>query len=452
MNSLNPATGPPLAHYPEHTPAQVEAIRTASQSALRCWRNHRTHERAACLHAAADALEANGPRLAALVTQEMGKPVFESHAEIKRCVNVCRFYADHAADMLAPRTVPGIVPAAEVVCHPLGAVLGIMPWNFPFWQVMRFAAPALMAGNAVLIKHAPNVTGCALALEELLGACGMPDDLFRVLVLPEDRVAAVIEDRRVRGISLTGSCRAGSAVAAVAGRALKKTVLELGGSDPFIVLEDADLDKAVATAVGARFYNGGQTCISAQRFLVHKKVAKAFASAVAHGVSQLRVGDPQDPHTRIGPLARRDLRDTLERQVNESVRLGARVALEGGSVDGPGFYYRPVVLEGVRPGMPVFEEEVFGPVASVTSVEDAAEALRLANMTRYGLGASVWTANVSLGRKLADNLEAGAVAVNALLKSDPRLPFGGVKDSGYGRELGREGLLEFVNVKTLRTP
>jgi succinate-semialdehyde dehydrogenase/glutarate-semialdehyde dehydrogenase len=452
MKSLNPATGCVIAQYAEHTPAQVEDILASNQTALRCWRGHRIEERAACLHRVADMMSAGISDLAGLITLEMGKPTGEALAEIKRCVNVCRFYADHAAAMLAPETPAGAPEGASIVYEPLGAVLAIMPWNFPFWQVMRAAAPVLMAGNSFLLKHAPSVTGCALAVEKLFAGSGVPADLMRTLVLSEERTAAVIEDRRVRAVTLTGSCRAGSAVAALAGRALKKAVLELGGSDPFIVLEDADLDLAVHTAVGARFYNGGQTCVSAKRFLVARPVARIFEERMARSVSLLKLGDPTSPEVRIGPMARDDLRQALDRQVNESLAQGARMVLPGGPVPGPGFFYRPVVLAGVRVGMPVFEEEVFGPVASITTFSDPEEALRLANKTRFGLGASVWSRDTALARKIAGLIEAGTVAVNTLVKSDPRLPFGGVKDSGFGRELGRHGLLEFVNVKTYRLP
>ncbi|KAF0235391.1 MAG: succinate-semialdehyde dehydrogenase [Desulfovibrionaceae bacterium] len=452
MISTNPATGQEIARYEWHTPAQVEDILAVNQTALRCWRNFRIPERGACLHKAADILTARTTELAGLITREMGKPAGEALAEMKRCVNVCRFYADHAEDMLRPEKPAGAPEDASIVFDPLGAVLAIMPWNFPFWQVLRCAAPVLMAGNSFLLKHAPSVTGCALAVEEIFSQCGMPADLMRTLVLPDERVAAVIEDRRVRAVSLTGSCRAGAAVAAAAGGALKKAVLELGGSDPFIVLADADLTLAATSAVGARFYNAGQTCVSAKRFLVARPVVNEFIERMAHGVSLLKMGDPTRPEVRIGPMARDDLRRNLERQVSESVAMGARVVLEGGPEPGPGFYFRPVILADVRPGMPVFEEEVFGPVASVTTVQDAEEALRLANRTRFGLGASVWSRNAALAHKLAGLIEAGTVAVNALVKSDPRLPFGGVKDSGFGRELGRQGLLEFVNAKVLRLP
>ncbi|WP_243359784.1 NAD-dependent succinate-semialdehyde dehydrogenase [Fundidesulfovibrio terrae] len=452
MQSINPATGQLVAEYPEHTPAQVEAILAGNHTALRCWRTHSVRERAACLHKAADILAERTQELAGLITLEMGKPVGEALAEIKRCVNVCRFYADSAEQMLAPEYPPGAPPDARIVFDPLGSVLAVMPWNFPLWQAMRCAAPALMAGNAFLLKHAPSVTGCALALEKVLAASGLPEDLFRVLVVAEDRVAGIIADARVRAVSLTGSCRAGAAVAEAAGRSLKKAVLELGGSDPFIVLEDADLDTAVHTAVGARFYNGGQTCVSAKRFLVARAVLARFEERMAKSVKLLKMGDPTHPEVRIGPMARSDLRRNLDRQVRESVSMGARVVVEGGPVDGPGFYFRPVVLSGVKPGMPVFDEEVFGPVASIISVTDAQEALRLANQTRFGLGASVWSRDVAKATKLASFVEAGTVAVNTLVKSDPRLPFGGVKDSGFGRELGRQGLMEFVNVKVMRIP
>ncbi|GFK94785.1 Succinate semialdehyde dehydrogenase [NAD(P)+] Sad [Fundidesulfovibrio magnetotacticus] len=452
FKSINPATGREATSFEEHTPAQVEAILADMRNAQRCWRNFRLDERAECLRRVADNLAERAQDYARLITAEMGKPIGESLAEITRCANVCRFYADHGPAMLAPETPEGAPQGARIVHEPLGIVLAVMPWNFPFWQVLRAAAPALLAGNAFLCKHAPSVTGCSLALEEALSGVGMSDGLYRALVVRDERVAAVVEDPRVRAVSLTGSRRAGAAVAEAAGRAVKKCVLELGGSDPFIVLADADLDLAVHTAVGARFYNAGQTCISAKRFLVDRQVVREFEERLTRSVGLLKMGDPLRPETRIGPMARADLREALDRQVRGSLDMGARMILEGGPVPGEGFFYRPAVLAGVRPGMPVFEEEVFGPVASVTSVDGPGEALRLANQTRYGLGASVWTRDLALGAKLAGNIEAGNVAVNTLLKSDPRLPFGGVKDSGYGRELGRSGLLEFVNAKVLRLP
>lgn len=450
MKSINPATGVTVAEYAEHTPPQVEEILCANQMALRCWRNHGLKERAACLRQAANRMTAQSDNLAALITLEMGKPIREARSEVARCAQVCRHYADHAAAMLAPERPAGAPEDARVVFEPLGAVLAVMPWNFPLWQAVRCAAPALMAGNSFLLKHAPSVTGCALALEQLFAACGMPDDLFRVLVMHESRVAGVIGDRRVRAVSLTGSCRAGAAVAEAAGRSLKKAVLELGGSDPFIVLEDADLDKAAATGVEGRFVNAGQTCVSAKRFLVARGVVRDFEQRMAKGVGKLEVGDPNRPEVRIGPMAREDLRDALDRQVRESVAMGARVVVEGGPLPGPGYFYKPAVLADVRPGMPVFEEEVFGPVACITTVSDPEEALRLANQTRFGLGASIWSRNAALASKLAGLIEAGTVAVNSPVKSDVRLPFGGVKDSGFGRELGRQGIMEFVSVKTLR--
>ncbi|MBI4805458.1 MAG: NAD-dependent succinate-semialdehyde dehydrogenase [Desulfovibrio sp.] len=452
MKSINPATGAVVAEYDEHTPTQVEQILSANQMALHCWRNHSLSERAACLHKAAERMAERSEELAGLITLEMGKPIGESLSEMKRCVNVCRFYADNAEEMLRPEKPAGAPEDASVVFDPLGAVLAVMPWNFPFWQVLRCAAPVLMAGNSFLLKHAPSVTGCALAVQDIFAGCGFPPDLMRTLILAEERVASVIADRRVRAVSLTGSCRAGAAVAALAGASLKKAVLELGGSDPFIVLADADIIQAATAAVGARFYNAGQTCVSAKRFLVERPVVGDFIERMAHGVGLLKMGDPTRPEVRIGPMARDDLRRNLERQVSESVAMGARVVLEGGPEAGPGFYFRPVILADVRPGMPVFEEEVFGPVASITTVSDAEDALRLANSTRFGLGGSVWSSNARLARKMAGLIEAGTVAVNALVKSDPRLPFGGVKDSGFGRELGRHGLMEFVSVKTLRIP
>src|SRR5438093_595911 len=380
---------------------------------------------------------------------EMGKPLMQGEAEAEKCAWVCDYYAEHAERFLADEPRETDASKAFVRFDPIGPVLAIMPWNFPFWQVFRFAAPALMAGNAGLLKHAPNVTRCALGIEAIFQEAGFPEGLFRALILSNEAAATVIADPRVRAGAVTGSDRAGSQVAERAGRHLKKTVLELGGSDPFIVLEDADLARAAKVAAEARLQNSGQSCIAAKRFIVADRVAGQFTERLTAEMASRRVGDPLDPATAVGPQARLDLRANLHRQVEESVRRGAQLVLGGRLPDGPGAFYPPTVLTAVRPGTPAFDEETFGPVAAVMVARDDADAVRIANASVYGLGASVWTADPARGERIARELEAGSVFVNGLVKSDPRLPFGGVKRSGYGRELSEYGLREFVNIKTV---
>ena len=380
---------------------------------------------------------------------EMGKPLAQGVAEAEKCAWVCDYYADQAAAMLADQPRQTDAARSYVRFEAIGPVLAIMPWNFPFWQVFRFAAPALAAGNAGLLKHAPNVSRCALEIEQVFRDAGLPDGLFRSVFLSNDAAAGVIADPRVRAVTLTGSDRAGSQVAEHAGRHLKKTVLELGGSDPFIVLEDADLARAVQIAAEARLQNSGQSCIAAKRFIVVEPIARDFLARFTAAMGSRRVGDPLDPAISIGPQARLDLRENLHRQVRESVQRGAQVVLGGQLPEGPGAFYPPTVLTAVQPGMPAFDEETFGPVAAVVRAKDEADAIRIANASQYGLGASVWTADRARGERVARAIEAGSVFVNGLVKSDPRLPFGGVKRSGFGRELSEYGLREFVNIKTV---
>jgi succinate-semialdehyde dehydrogenase/glutarate-semialdehyde dehydrogenase len=380
---------------------------------------------------------------------EMGKPLAQGVAEAEKCAWVCDYYADQAAAMLADQPRQTDAARSYVRFEAIGPVLAIMPWNFPFWQVFRFAAPALAAGNAGLLKHAPNVSRCALEIEQVFRDAGLPDGLFRSVFLSNEAAAGVIADPRVRAVTLTGSDRAGSQVAEGAGRHLKKTVLELGGSDPFIVLEDADLARAAQIAAEARLQNSGQSCIAAKRFIVVEPIARDFLERFTAAMGARRVGDPLDPAISIGPQARLDLRENLHRQVRESVQRGAQVVLGGQLPEGPGAFYPPTVLTAVQPGMPAFDEETFGPVAAVVRAKDEADAIRIANASQYGLGASVWTADRARGERVAREIEAGSVFVNGLVKSDPRLPFGGVKRSGFGRELSEYGLREFVNIKTV---
>jgi succinate-semialdehyde dehydrogenase / glutarate-semialdehyde dehydrogenase len=449
IESIDPATGKVIARFAVHTPDQIEQAIAGADSAQQGWRTATFEERGAAMRRLAAHLRERRDEYAHLITAEMGKPISESLGEIDKCAWACVFYADQAAGFLADEVVATNASRSLVAYEPLGIVLAIMPWNYPFWQVLRFAAPALMAGNGALLKHASNVSQCALALESAFKAAAFPSGLFRTLLLPGAAVEPVVRDRRVRAVTLTGSSETGARVAAIAGGALKKTVLELGGSDPYIVLADADVAAAATTAARARNQNTGQSCIAAKRFLVADAIGDEFEARFAQAVGALRVGDPLDPATQVGPLARADLREALERQVDESVRQGARVLVGGARRSGPGFYYEPTVLAGIRDDMPVFAEETFGPVAAVRRVADAEEAIAVANASEYGLGASIWTADVARGEALARRIESGAVFVNGMVASDPRLPFGGVKRSGYGRELGPFGIREFTNVQTI---
>jgi succinate-semialdehyde dehydrogenase/glutarate-semialdehyde dehydrogenase len=449
LQSVNPATGKPLRTYPDH---DLEACLRRLDTALRAlegWRGLPFAERAAPLRRAADLLAERKGRYARLMAEEMGKPIAAAEAEIHKCAWNCRHYADHAERYLAPEEIPTDARRSLIRFDPLGVVLAIMPWNFPFWQVFRFSAPALMAGNAALLKHASNVPGCALAIEEIWRDAGLPPGLFQTLLIGAGPVEALLADPRVAAVTLTGSEAAGAKVAAAAGRHLKKCVLELGGSDPFVVFADADLEGALSTAVQARCSNAGQSCIAAKRFVVHERVAPAFEAELAKRFDALRVGDPLDRATQVGPLAREDLVADIERQVRESVARGARLVTGGRRLDRPGFYYAPTVLADVRRGMPAADEETFGPAAAILTFRGEDEAVRIANDTPYGLGASLWTRDEARIARLVPKIEAGSVFVNGQVKSDPRLPFGGVKRSGFGRELGREGIREFVNVKTV---
>ncbi|QRP47717.1 NAD-dependent succinate-semialdehyde dehydrogenase [Amycolatopsis sp. FDAARGOS 1241] len=446
IESVNPATGKPLSTYDLHTAAEVDAALDGAVAAQAQWREKPLTERVALLRELAAVLRAGKAEYATLITAEMGKPLAESEAEIEKCALNCVHYAEHAAEYLAEHQV---LAQASVVVEPLGVVLAVMPWNYPFWQFFRFAAPALAAGNGAILKHATNVPGCALAIEDVFRKAGTPAGLVRSLLVDVGEVARLIADDRIAAVTLTGSTRVGALVASQAGAALKKQVLELGGSDPFVVLADADVAAAAETAVKARFLNTGQSCVNAKRFIVDESVADEFADAFTAAVARLRVGDPAEADTTVGPLAREDLRDGLADQVRRTVEAGGVVRTGGEPVAGPGYFYAPTVLDHVKPGMAAFEEETFGPVAAIVRVSGDDEALALANDTEFGLGAAVWTASPERAQRFAKGLEAGAVFVNSMVASDPRLPFGGIKKSGYGRELGADGIREFVNVKTV---
>jgi acyl-CoA reductase-like NAD-dependent aldehyde dehydrogenase len=454
VQTVNPADGTPLAAYPAMGATEVEAAVTAGEAAARAWGRRPVAERAALLTALASHLRGDAERYAALVTAEMGKPLGEARGEVEKSAVTADHYAAHAPALLAPREVDLGTPGtrAFVRAEPIGLVLAVMPWNFPVWQVMRFAIPTLAAGNGVLLKHSPNVTGSALALTQSFVAAGFPRDLVTALVVPEPEVPGTVErliaDDRVAAVTLTGSNRAGAMVGAAAGRAAKKSVLELGGSDAFVVLADADVPAAASAAVRARFTNAGQSCVCAKRFVVHTAVAEEFTELFVAGVRALVVGDPTDPDTDVGPLARPDLRDALQRQVDESVAQGARLVVGGSVVDGSGCFYAPTVLLDTGPGMPVFDEETFGPVAAVTTARDDEELVALADATPFGLGLSVWGADTDHALDVAARLTSGAAFVNAVVASDPRVPFGGTRRSGYGRELAEAGVLEFTNQRT----
>ena len=449
MESVNPATEERIAVYQEWSDSELETALAKVHAAWPAWRDASFAQRADLMRRAARVLRERRDEYARLMATEMGKPVSGGRAEIDKCALGCDYYADTAAGHLAPEPVKTEATKSYVRYEPLGPVLAVMPWNFPFWQVLRFAAPALMAGNVGLLKHASNVTGCALAIEDVFRRAGFPASVFRTLLVGSSRIESVIKDDRVAAATLTGSEPAGMAVGSQAGKALKPSVLELGGSDPFIVLEDADVATAARVGAQARTINSGQSCIAAKRFIVVEQVADAFLRAFTEHMGALRMGDPLIDSTEVGPLARGDLREELHEQVRRCVTAGAKTILGGEPAEGRGFFYPPTVLSDVAPGMPAYEEELFGPVAGVIRVKDTDQAIRVANDSRFGLGASLWTGDLVLAESLVPRIEAGAVFVNTLVKSDPRLPFGGIKKSGYGRELGRHGIQAFVNVKTV---
>ncbi|MGI3776695.1 MAG: aldehyde dehydrogenase family protein, partial [Janthinobacterium lividum] len=443
-------TGVVIERFAFQGSGEVERLLAGAEAAFRVWRDMPVGERARVYVAFAATLRARAEEVAGAITREMGKVVAESRAEVEKCAATAEWFAAYGPGMLAdePVAVEGS-DAVHVAWRPVGLVLGIMPWNFPLWQAVRAAVPVMLSGNGFVLKAAPNVMRCAFLLRDAWEDSGLPRGLFCVLNAGNDAVAGVIEDRRVAGVTLTGSARAGAAVAALAGRALKKSVLELGGVDPFVVLADADLDAAVAAGVGARFGNAGQVCLAAKRFIVEAPVVEAFAERFVAAARRLRVGDPFDPATDMGPMAREDLRDGVHEQVTRSVAQGARLLLGGRPADGPGWFYEPTVLGGVRPGMAAFEEEVFGPVAALVVARDAEDALGLANDSEYGLSGSLWTADLARAGDMARRMETGGVFVNGASASNPRTPVGGVKKSGYGRELSHFGVREFANAQTV---
>jgi len=446
LKSVNPYNPARIVNYPQASDKEIGERLEKAVAAFALFRNTTFEQRAVAMNQAAAILRERRRGFAEKITEEMGKPVAESEAEVEKCAWVCEFYAEHAAHFLKTERISTEARESMVIFRPLGPVLAVMPWNFPFWQVFRFAAPALMAGNTVLLKHASNVQGCALAIEEIFLEAGYDAGVFQNLAIGGNRVAAVIEREEVTAVTLTGSEAAGTAVAAVAGKHLKKCVLELGGNNAFVVLEDADLELALQVALPARLQNGGQSCIAAKRFILEKGIAGDFTEGLINRVKGLVIGDPMDPETQVGPLSSEKQALEVEQQVKRSLSKGARLLL-GGKRDGT--LYEPAILTGVEPGMPVFDEEVFGPVFSITEVSSAERALEVSNQSRFGLGMQLFTRSEKLASQFIEGAEEGAVFVNAMVKSDPRLPFGGVKRSGYGRELSKEGIREFVNIKTV---
>ena len=449
IQSVNPANNTLIQTFEPHTDTYVTAALERSEKTYRQWKEVSFEERSKLMLKAAEALRERKSAYAQLLTLEMGKVMSEAQAEIEKCAKVCEYYAARAAGFLADEPLESENGRAFISYEPLGAVLAVMPWNFPFWQVFRFAAPTLMAGNTALLKHASNVPQAALAIEEVFMEAGFPNGAFQTLLIGADQVKQVIEDDRVKAVTLTGSESAGSQVAAIAAGKIKKSVLELGGSDPFIVLDDADPDKTARIAAKARMINCGQSCIAAKRFIVMERIAETFLEKLSAYMSAYEPGDPAEPLVKCGPMASEQLAEELLRQVEGSIKMGAVPLIGGKRPDREGAYFEPTILTAVRPGMPAYEEELFGPVASVMVVKDETEAIEVANDSKFGLGGSVWTNDPQRGLSVARKVETGAMFVNAMVASDPALPFGGIKTSGYGRELSHLGIREFVNAKTI---
>jgi len=450
MQSVNPFSGEVNKYYPDHTSAEVRQIIFQTDAAFQFWKQTSFEHRASLMKNLRTRLLEKKDELALIIVTEMGKVLREATSEIEKCALVCSFYAENGSSFLENESIKTEASESYISYQPIGTILAIMPWNFPFWQVFRFLAPALMAGNTAVLKHASNVPGCAMAIEQLVNEAGFPDNVFRSLFIGSDKVKSVIEDPLIKAVTLTGSTPAGKAVASIAGSVLKKSVLELGGSDPYLVLEDADVNMAARLCVTGRLLNAGQSCISAKRFIVADKIYDKFEAEFVRLMNQATFGDPLDPLTTIGPLVKPSLRDELHQQVDKSRLMGAKVLTGGFIPEGNGAFYPPTVLKDVVPGMPAYQEELFGPVAVLFRYKSEEEALTIANDTAFGLGAAVFTSDLLKGKRLAEKgIEAGCVFINDFVKSDPRLPFGGIKSSGYGRELSGIGIREFVNIKTI---
>jgi len=450
ISSINPANNRIIASYEEMSPSQIASILQESHKEFLNWKDVSLSDRAVKMLKAASVLRQKKNEFAAIITLEMGKPLVQAKAEVEKCALVCKYFAENAERFLADIPVKTDYSKSYVTFNPLGVIFAIMPWNFPFWQVFRFAAPTLMTGNAAVLKHSSNVTGCALAIEQVFAEAGFPKSLFRTLIVSSKKVGNIISNDFIKAVSLTGSVPAGKAVAAAAGKVLKKSVLELGGSDPYIILNDADLEKTVENCVTARLLNGGQSCIAAKRFIIEEEIYEQFENLFVEMMSAQKMGDPFNENNKIGPQARVDLRDELHGQVVKSIEKGAKLLLGGEIPAGAGAYYPPTVLSNVKPGMPAYDEELFGPVAALIRVKDVEEAVKIANDSPFGLGGAVFTADVKKGEDIARNkIFTGTCCVNDFVKSDPRLPFGGINESGYGRELSEFGIKEFVNIKTI---
>ena len=449
IQSINPATGKTEKTFNEHSSNQVMIMIEDVNCAFREWRKTDFAFRAGLMKKAAQILREQKEHYGKILTLEMGKPITQAIAEVEKCALVCEYYADNAEKILKEEIVQTDASESYVRFDPLGIILAIMPWNFPFWQVFRVAAPALIAGNVCLLKHASNVPMSALSIEEIFTNAGFPKNSFKTLLVGSSIVKEIIDNPHVKAVTLTGSEPAGKQVASMSGSKLKKTVLELGGSDPFIVLEDANIDEAVRTAVTARIINNGQSCIAAKRFIVVKEIYAEFEKKFVDAMKKVKIGDPMKKETELGPIAREDLLNELDAQVKQSVEKGAVVLCGGKRINHEGFFYEPTILGNLTKGMPAYEDEIFGPVASLIKAKDEKDAIRIANDSQFGLGASLWTSNISKAKIIAGKIESGSVFINGMVKSDPRLPFGGIKNSGYGRELSHYGIKEFVNIKTV---
>lgn len=447
FSSINPYNQRKLKTYRADSLTSVEWKLKQADRAFADWSALSLRDRTDFLRSVGTYLQDHKQRYGELITAEMGKTLAEAISEVEKCAATCQFYADHAEAFLADQPIKSDAAHSYVTYQPLGAVLAIMPWNFPFWQAMRFAIPGLIAGNVGLLKHAPNVSGCALAIEEVFRESGLPDGVFQTLLVDVPMVENLLKDRRVKAVTLTGSGRAGASVAAIAGSQIKKSVLELGGSDALIVLADADLEKAATIAVKSRMQNAGQSCIAAKRFIVEKAVKKQFTELVLHNIQQIKQGDPMDNVTTMGPMARLDLADTIERQCRETMAKGAKLLTD--DIKRSGCNVQPILLDKVKPGMAAFDEETFGPLAVLIDAKNETDAIQLANQSDFGLGAAIWTQDVEKAERLARQIQAGSVFVNGLMRSDARVPFGGIKTSGFGRELSEAGIKEFVNIKTV---
>jgi succinate-semialdehyde dehydrogenase/glutarate-semialdehyde dehydrogenase len=449
IQTINPATGKIEKTYVEFSKEEIKKSIHAAQEAYLKWKGTDIKERSRLMKNAASVLRSKRDEYAFIITTEMGKPIKQSIAEVEKCAWVCEYFAENTERMLAKEIIETDASESYVEFCPLGVILAVMPWNFPFWQVFRFTAPSLMAGNAGLLKHASNVPMCALAIEQIFLNAGFPKNVFKTLLIGSEPVKDIIKEPIIRAATLTGSEPAGRKIAEVCGKELKKTVLELGGSDPFIVLNDANINETAKMAVYARLINNGQSCIASKRFIVVEKIYDEFSDKFVNAMNDVKIGDPMDESVELGPIAREDLLYELDSLVKESAAKGARILTGGKILAGRGFYYAPTILDNLKKGMPAFDDEIFGPVASLIKVEDEEDAVRIANDSPFGLGASIWTSNIEKAKQMATEIESGSVFINGIVKSDPRLPFGGIKNSGYGRELSHYGIKEFVNIKSV---